>query len=350
MNKSIDNNRTMNNLNSTSTHVAEITLGTVEAVALSELVLIFLFGTVGNSLVIYVFGWKKRHSRKHFEYLLLLLAITDLFASTTIPLLFIYGTVTQYKQWHFGYLGCKIILSIFPITVTISQSILVLISFERYKSISDPLGNKMKKLFVYLWLLFTFITSILLVSPYAYTLQVVTAEEYGINTCIPSNEGFIHLFIYSLGNFIRDFAASVVMVILGIMTAKSLKTSCLLLHKREIKKHLVNANKARKMLIVVVCVFNCCVLPLDLFQVIIYSKFQLNSFVTKQEFDIIIKCNTFLSILQVANCVANIFIYSKMHQDFSRNLFDCFRKGNKIARSSVQRMSRRNTLRNTIKR
>ena len=342
------NNKTMDNSNITYRRVADITLGTAEAIALSELVFIFLLGTVGNSLVIFVFGWRKRNNRKHFEHLLLLLAITDLFVSIIIPLLFIYGTVTQYKQWHFGYVGCKMILSIFPITVTISQSILVLISFERYKSITDPLGARITKTFVYLWLLITLITACFLVSPYAYTLQVVTDKVYAINTCVPSNS--INLFIYSLGNFIRDFAASVVMIVLGIMTSKSLTIGNLLLHKQEIKKHLMNANKARKLLIAVVCVFSCCVLPLDLFQFIIYTMYELKIQFTRQGYDIIIKCNTFLSILQVMNSAANIVIYSKMHQDFTRNIFACFRKSNDMIRLTLPRVRKISTMRSSIKR
>ena len=102
---------------------------------------VLLFGTLGNAYVIFVFGCNK-NSRTSYETLLLILVVVDLCCSIFSPSLFIYGTLTKYKQWHFGEFGCKVIPSIFSLNVSVSQGILIMISIERYRNITNPLRCK----------------------------------------------------------------------------------------------------------------------------------------------------------------------------------------------------------------
>lgn len=315
-------------------------LSTISAIALAQLTIILLIGTGGNLIVIYVFGWKKRKRRRSFDLLLLILGITDCFASFIVPSLFIYGTWTQLQQWHFGYYGCKIIHSIFPMSITISQGILVLISYERCKVIRDPFRGRMTKTKIYLWLGFILVISFGMVSPYTYSLELVVDRAYRINTCTPAGGDPIVLFIFSITNCTRDFAATCVLITFGILSHKTLKEGSLVLGKASrIKRRYKNATKARKMLIIVTCVFCICVIPLDVFQLVVYTLFQATVPLTDEAYQVIIKTNTFLTVLQITNSATNIFIYSKMHQDFTKNLFLCASASKTFIRSSMNRFS-----------
>lgn len=338
----MDYNTSYSNFTNSSVPVTE-KLTTTDSIALCQLIIVFLFGTSGNGVVIYVFAWKKRKSRRRFESLLLILGVTDFCASLFVPALFMYGTATQYKQWHFGYFGCKFITSLFPVSITISQGILVLISFERYKTITNPLGARLSRSFIVNWLLTIVVIALLLVTPFTYTLQLVNDKKYGINTCIPTKDNFDVIFLFSLGNIVRDFAATSGMFILNILTAKSLHKEHMFLNELGMKKRLENANKARKMLMVVVVVFSICVLPVDVFQAVFYTLIEANVNMSKKVYEVFLTSNTFLTILQISNSATNIFIYSRMHKDFTRNLFACYRKGNELLRESFNRVTFRST-------
>ncbi|XP_066921227.1 12-(S)-hydroxy-5,8,10,14-eicosatetraenoic acid receptor-like [Clytia hemisphaerica] len=315
------------NFPKTSVMELEIHLSPIELFTATMLVMLFVIGTVGNLLTLWVFLVKKKRNRKRFELLLSGLAVTDLFSSITVPSLFLYGTLTQFKRWDFGHFGCKFISSLFPASVTLSQGILILISYDRYRSMSSPFGQRISRTFIGSWIVASILIACALVSPYYYALELVRSPEYGIDTCIPTPYKFKQVFIYSVGNIVRDFVATIALVILGVMTNKSLKVGALLGGVKAFKKRQENANKARKMLIVVACVFSFCVIPLDLFQVIVYSLVKMKVKISVGTYEDILKGNTFLLILQIANSSTNFIIYSQMNRSFMRHLFSCIRKG-----------------------
>lgn len=302
----------------------------IEVFTTVMLVLLFFIGTIGNVLTIWVFLIKKKRKRKRFELLLSVLAITDLFSAIFIPLLFLYGTITKYNRWDMGYMGCKLISSLFPVSVSFSQGILLLISYDRYRSMSNPFGKPIRGTFIAMWIVVSFIISCALVSPYYYALELVTSLTYGINTCAASPAKFKQLYIYSWCNILRDVVATVALVVLGSMTNRALKSNgagALFGSVSAFNKRRRNANKARKMLIVVACVFSMCVIPLDLFQVLVYTMVKLSVNINGDTYDGIVKANTFLMILQVANSSTNFIIYSRMNRNFMPQVFACIERG-----------------------
>ena len=309
-----------------------------EIVNIFALTLICVMGSIGNFLVVYVFAWKRRKNRKRFESLLAILAVVDMFASMVVPTLFLYGTVTKYRQWHFGYIGCKVISSLFPASVTISQGILILISYERYKSIKNPFERPLRKLLIYIWLLATLLIALLLVSPYIYVLEMVSSIRYDVHTCMPSEKENNPLLIYSTGNVLRDFAAFTVMLVFGVMSNRLLKHSSKINSRAGgfCKARQRNTIKARKMLVVVVSVFSFCIIPLDLYQMIIYIFYKTNFKFSKTSYKVVLLLNSVLSILQVANSATNVIIYSRMHKGFTKQLFS-------NARQTFRNISRKAT-------
>ena len=311
-----------------------------EIVNIIALLIPCIMGTIGNLLVIYILAWKKRNHRKPFENLLSILAVVDLFASVIVPVLFLYGAITKYKRWDFGYIGCKLISSFFPVSVTFSEGILVLISYERYKTIKDPLGGApVKRNFIALWLLGTLLIALLLVSPYVHVLELISSRAYNIHTCMPSGKKHTTLMVYSAGNVLRDLTATLSMIILGVLTNRVLRDSgcqTSTVNGFQNSRRRKNLLKARSMLVVVVCVFSVCVIPLDVFQFVIYALYQVGYQFSQDNYESVLTCNSVLSVLQIMNSATNVIIYARMHKDFTSRQF--FRSVRKAFRRNVSQM------------
>ena len=98
--------------------------------------ILMITGIIGNSLVIYVYT--KAKNRKHFlkfERMILILAIVDLIASTVNPSVYIYQIKVDYRQWHFGYIGCKLISAVGPIFSSISLGLILLMAIDRDRAV-----------------------------------------------------------------------------------------------------------------------------------------------------------------------------------------------------------------------
>ena len=99
-------------------------LDNVNKINIIILCMVFIVGVLGNSSVIFTFLMNGgRHS--HFESRLVLLAVVDLLSSTFIPTLFIYGTLTRFEAPHLTEPVCKVWISLFPLSISISQGIYV---------------------------------------------------------------------------------------------------------------------------------------------------------------------------------------------------------------------------------
>lgn len=297
-------------------------LDVIDTISLAQLILVFVIGTFGNIYVIYRFRVKRPWRRKRFESLLAILACTDLLASIFIPVLFLYATITQFQRWDFGFYGCKIMLGFLPTTITMSLGILLLISYERYKAISNPLEASLNSCTIKFWILLIFVFGILLVIPYSYSLEIVSDHVNNIHTCIPRNGAGPLILTFALGNFIRDFLAAVILFIFGYKTHAVLKEK-VSVKLSAVKARLRNIAKATKMLIVVVTVFSFCVIPLDLFQLCLYIVVMGGYRPSQTVYLKIIKINTVLTVLQISNSATNVIIYSKMQQGFLKPIYSC---------------------------
>ena len=83
---------------------------------------VLIVGVLGNSLVIFTFLMNGTR-RSHFESRLVLLAVIDLLSSSFIPTLFIYVILTKFEVPHLTATACKVWISLYPLSVSISQGI-----------------------------------------------------------------------------------------------------------------------------------------------------------------------------------------------------------------------------------
>ena len=249
------------NVSATFHDHADSSYNEIEVLQLLLLTVLFFVGIFGNLLAIYIFLQKKGEWRRRFDTLLMLLAILDFSSSLFVPSTFIYVVVTHFSEWDFGEIGCKVFLSIGPVNITMSHGILLLIAYERYRSMSNPLGRSLKGQYVVIWLIGTFFVSLLIVSPYTTALEVVKNSDYKTNTCLPSAQKERNVFIFALANLFRDLIASTCIISLCVVTARVINTGTILTTSNVSNgKRNENTKKATKMLIVVACVFSCCVI------------------------------------------------------------------------------------------
>lgn len=93
----------------------------------------FVVGSVGNSLVIYVIA-AKGHLKTNFDIYIVSLAIADLLASIFLPVVMIHDLYTAFYHWHLaGNLGCKLLVPMPHINSLVSALMLVVISFDRLR-------------------------------------------------------------------------------------------------------------------------------------------------------------------------------------------------------------------------
>ena len=80
---------------------------------------IFVVGTIGNLLVVYIFQYK--HNRRSVtEKLIVFLACADLLQSVLNPSLFAYLRLTSSRSWVFGSVGCKLIPGLQKVVISIA--------------------------------------------------------------------------------------------------------------------------------------------------------------------------------------------------------------------------------------
>lgn len=96
--------------------------------------LVFLLGAPGNAIVIWVTTFRMPSSvnTQWFRHL----ALADLLCCLSLPLLMV--PLARDQHWPYGPLGCKLLKSVFNLTMYCSVLLLVLISLDRWLLVSRP--------------------------------------------------------------------------------------------------------------------------------------------------------------------------------------------------------------------
>ena len=316
-------------MNKTSTNSTTNAMTSFDLLVVIILAVLMTIGVVGNACVIYILRKdvgkkKKRYSTKSsitscttpkqrnrwFESRVIVLSIVDLLSSCLVPSLFIYGTLHNFRRWHFGNLGCKLFVSLFPFTVSMSQGILVCIPYERYFIIKSKTRRK-PPIRVSIWLTGVVIIALLLVSPYTYSLDLVRDRCRSINKQL-------HM-IYVLGNVIRDLVSAILVLIFSVKTVHLLRRCDRKMRKSSnnnskspgSKQRQQKSTRVTRIFSTILVSFSVCVIPVDLFQCIFlfFPGHMMKEFGKRKLFVV----NTLLATLQISNSVINVFIYSSKH-------------------------------------
>lgn len=125
------NNNTQHYHNATTSFAFSTTTTIFYYVAFS---LMFVVGTVGNSVVMYIITIKKVAKKTNFDIYILSLAAADLLASIFLPVVMIHDLYTKWHHWYLaGDFGCKALLPMPHINSLVSALMLIVISFDRLR-------------------------------------------------------------------------------------------------------------------------------------------------------------------------------------------------------------------------
>ena len=284
-------------------------------ILLTVMALILVVGTVGNSVVCYVFGFKQRKRRSVPETLFLYLGAIDLTSSIINPSLYIYWTITKYSRWDLGIIGCKILAPLAPISVTLSALIILIIAMDRYFVIVSDFGRSYSRKRIHWAVILAAGFAICLYIPYIILLTV--NEHFPCFVADITNPAYTYSTISVL--LLQDVGFIMVLSYTNIKSFSVLRR-----HGSGIMEQSSQAQRARsnkrvaKILLAMSCVFCALVLPRDIIQIAyIISWLNPPGF---QFTETLTNLNALFKVLQTANSCVNVFIYSKMHTKFRIHL------------------------------
>ena len=283
-------------------------------ILLLMLALIFVVGTVGNSVVCYVFGFKQRKRRSVPETLFLYLGAIDLTSSIINPGLYVYWTVTKYSRWDFGIVGCKLLAPLAPVSVTLSALIILIIAIDRYTIICGQFGRSYSRNRIHCAVLFAAIFSICIFLPYIILLEVSS-------TCSVLKTGepeYAYSMISAL--LFQDVSFIAVLAFTNSRTFSRLRRQSSVTMERTVESRRLRSHKrVARILLAMSLVFCLLVLPRDLVQLTYIISWLDPPGVSYTQ--ALLRINAFLKVLQTSNSCVNVFIYSKMHTKFRGHLF-----------------------------
>ncbi|XP_065643161.1 bombesin receptor subtype-3 [Hydra vulgaris] len=284
--------------------------------------LILSIGVVGNAFVIYTFGVKlKSNHRSTTELLTLYLGVIDLLSSFLNPSFFIYLTIIDYRRWHFGKIGCKIIPTLGPIMTSISSGLLLILAIDRYLAVVTPFRRKLTHTNVTIAFIINIFLSIISYTHYAFALNFDPKSKkcgfpdgslysFGIPNCI-----FI---ILRLSIFATVFSFT------NIKIFQVLKKCNVNLKRIEDQDE--RFQKLKKIMVILLTmgvVFTLLIFPRELF----YLYYNILCFKTKNCKEPSVtsnEINSWLKVAHTANSCANVFIYSHMLTVYRKQVIRTF--------------------------
>eukprot|EP00794_Sanderia_malayensis_P011116 gene11116-12286_t len=278
------------------------------------LVMILVVGSVGNSVVCYVFGFKQRKRRSVPETLFLYLGTVDLIASIVNPSLYIYWTVTEFKRWDFGIVGCKFLAPLAPISVTLSALLILIIAVDRYFIIVHQFGRNYSQRRIKFVALGALLVSICLYIPYIYYLDI---DVYPCMIIDTSSPGFAYPTVAVL--LLQDCGFICILIFTNVKVRRSLRQQKLSKFEHAFEARRTRSNtRLTRILIAMSLVFCLLVIPRDILQSIFIISWLNPPGVNYTP--TIIQMNSLFKVMQTANSCVNVFIYSKMHRKFRGHL------------------------------
>ena len=94
--------------------------------------MVAFFGVTGNSIVLYVIGYRKKR-RTSSDIFILSLAIADFLSSLFAPMLMLNDLITDSKCWLYGGAMCYLVHLVEGVALAASAWSLLLISLDRYR-------------------------------------------------------------------------------------------------------------------------------------------------------------------------------------------------------------------------
>nr|XP_047130675.1 cysteinyl leukotriene receptor 2-like [Hydra vulgaris] len=283
--------------------------------------IIFLFGTIGNGLVLYYFRFKDKplgiatEKRRISEFLFSLLSLVDFFAAALNSALYMYWNVTDYK-WHLGYWSCKILVPLGTIATTMSGGIIAVLSFDRHRAIVYPFKSHFKLFHIKIWIFCVLVYSLLINAHYSINISLhnnrcnvrdTSKKTYSIPTII---HFFLNdctlLFVINFTNY-RIFSKR--------LHLSPTSTLMKMLGSNACKRRKKDNSRTIRLLVVMTIVFFLLTLPRDILQFVFLMSWLIGDGIVVSK--ALNSLNSFLKVFNVANSCVNPIIFYGMHAGFN---------------------------------
>ena len=159
---------------------------------------LFIFGTIGNLLVIIYFGVKcKNKHNVTYRFYIVHLAVVDFLCCSSVPPVLLVGLLSNHSLLNTY--TCKYVITFGWMTVMISAWILCGIAWDRYKAIVFPLKPKASIRYTIYYNIFCWVTAI----PFMAVLGINTIQKEG-GGCYVDTDGIFYKYIaiYVITEFI----------------------------------------------------------------------------------------------------------------------------------------------------
>ena len=293
-------------------------------------ILVFIIGVTGNLLVCRYFKFDNKRI-KHLQLLIFYLAIADLCASITNPILFIYFQLTGYRAWHFGVIGCKL----FPLTwrmfTSLSVGIIMVINIDRCLALKFPFRREPTKKQINMIVTVIFMVSVLMETPYLIYARVeqsgskvicnvpsVSVAGYGYpRLCIMISRDLLYLavFIISFVVIKAELAKGSRSEYNHARNARASKTGIAGRWQSQYARNQEN-KRVLNMLLAVATAFVVSVFPRELLHIVYTISWLRPSGFGIMQTPALNHTNTFLTSLMCCNTICNVVIYAKLHRKF----------------------------------
>ncbi|XP_055507025.1 urotensin-2 receptor [Leucoraja erinacea] len=270
-----------------------------------------LMGVIGNVYVLVVMNLSMRFTGSMYTYIVNL-ALADLLYLTTIP--FVVCTYFA-KDWYFGELGCRFLLSLDFLTMHASIFILTVMSIERYLAVVKPLttyrkNNGYRRVIIsVVWLV-----SILLALP---TMVMTDLREFAKNGTIkrmcgstwPKHTYRIYLTV------LFNTCILTPGILIGFLYIKLARTYWTSQSRKEVTK--APKLKILYMIFGIVLIYDICYLPFWVWQ--LFHLYIESATISPTTVAIV---NLFVTCLAYCNSCINPFLYTlltKNYKEYLRN-------------------------------
>ena len=281
--------------------------------------MIMPLGAAGNLLIIVYFlkinFANKLTKMSLYHFLIIQLAIVDLMTSVTTSV-----TIGEFYKpaWRMGSFMCKIgypfLISILPY---VSYWILVLISYERYRSITQPFAIRGTKCKYSIIIFLIIVICCLAFIPFMLNTKIeVDAHKNrkcvdGMRNFSPTDYVFYALFLRTLDCFLPAFL--MYFFLRRIQNWMNKDTNQLPLTEESKKRNSLALKTLRNLIIVYIC----CVFPGKLVVTGLHVEDNFRTDGRRFYFNFV---HELFSLVSLLNNVVNVFVYAVMIKDFRRFL------------------------------
>ena len=293
-----------------------------ERFSLISFSLILILGSIGNALVIYVYGIAGSERRRRFmkfERLMLMLGVVDFIASITNPLYYIYMIVRK-NDFNMGEAMCKIVPALGPLFTSISLGIILIMAIDRDRAVATPFKTQFDLKSIYKAVALTILLCVLATVPYVYKLKI--QNYYNKRICAPESDKEWNIYVVCL------FLTSdlIFLTIFGVTTFRifrKLKTKDTIDCPKMKQYRAKETNRILKIITSMGVLFICCVFPRDL----LLTSFSFSYLVQRPvDYAIATDANLVLKVLHTFNSCVNVILYSLLNKKFRRSVLKLFMK------------------------